>query len=341
MRRAALLLVLTASCATLADGHAGLDNPPSANAGPFRLLESGEIGHGSPAPYAVDDGKAFYRDPSVMLAVGGTSFEVWGYFSASDTAEGPSTRITRLTAADGRSFDHNSPSDVLVPDLEWEAGTVGAPSAVRDGGAVRLAYAAGGGIGTAISLEGTSFAKEASPAVGPGFAAWFDGTPRSPGIVFLPDGAHLFYEADGPRGVSIGEARETAEGWVPVGDGPALAPDSDLDAGGALSPSPVLATSEEGRDILYVYYTTVAADGTHRLGMAARFLSDPDSRLEKSSSTMLAPSPKLEAREPSVVRFEDFSLLFATANASKTSRDPAVLVSIAPALAPFPPANPP
>jgi hypothetical protein len=55
---------------------------------------------------------------------------------------------------------------------------------------------------------------------------------------------------------------------------------------------------------------------------------------------MLVPSKLLDVREPSVVRFDAFTLLFATENASKTSTDPVVIVALAPATEALPPTDP-
>ncbi len=342
----ALAVATLAGCATLADGHAGLDHPPSARTGPFRILQPGEIGQGRPAPFAMDDGKSFYRDPSVIdLDDDPSTFHVAGYFAANTMTprEAPPDRIVRFEAIDGRSFDPSG-TDVLTATLDWEGGTVGAPAVVVRGREVLLYYAGAGGIGLARSMDGLRFDKLASPVLSEGFVGWASGAPRSPGVAVLPDGSmRLFYEADSASGLAIGEARSTdGVAWEPVDDGPSIRAGTALDQAGAGSPFALVRTSDEGRAILDVYYTAIGADGGHAVGLASRFLdgAHADDPLTKSTSSMLTPSPKLLLREPCVVRFSSLSFLFATENASKTSADPAVIAAVAPALVDLPPALP-
>ncbi len=347
MRRSWVFLaaMLGAGCATLADGHSGLDSPPSARTGPFRILKPGEIGYGRPAPFAMGDKKALYRDPAVLDLDGDPStFAIAGYFAANIDAppDAKPDRIVRATADDGRSFTPQQPLEVLAPSLAWEKGTVGAPSVVAHGAEVRLYYAAGGGIGLARSADGVTFDKEADPVLRDGAAAWAQGAPRSPSVIELPDHTfRLFFEADSSRGPAIGEA-ESVDGvaWQVIGSSPAIDAGSALDAAGASSPYAVLRASEEGRPILDVYYTAIAADGSHAVGLASRFADASHSHdaLERSPSSMLTPNAALLIREPCVVRFASLTFLFATENSSKTSSDAAVIVAVAPPLETLPPA---
>jgi hypothetical protein len=342
MKLALLSLVLAAGCATLADGHAGLDNPPSARTGPFRLLASGEVGFGRPAPFAMDDGKTFLRDVSVIDLDGDPStLAVAGYFAASLAVakDAPPDGILRFDAPDGRSFGASG-SAVLSPTLAWEGGTVGAPSAILRGAETWLFYAGAGGIGLAKSSDGATFEKASGPVLDRTAIAWAASEPRSPSVVALVDGTlALFFEADTARGPAIGEARSSdGLAWTLVGAAPAIVGGGALDELGVGSPSALLRRSEEGRPIVDVYFTALGRAGSS-IGLASRFgdAAHADDALVKSPSSMLTPSPKLAIREPSVVRFSTVTFLFATENASKSSSDPAVVVGVAPALATLPP----
>lgn len=338
-------LVFVSACATLADGHAGLDNPPSARVGPFRLLVPGEIGANHPAPFAMNDGRAFWRDASVVRT-GESGFEVDAFFAGVADGAGandPTDRIARFHAVDGRSFP--GPGDVVLTASQgWDGGHVGAPSAVVVDGATWLFYEGASGIGVAKADPSGALVAAPAPVLSATSISWAAGAvPKSPGVVVLRDGTlRMFYEVDTSSGPAIGEARSSdGESWEAIGDGPVLAhgPRGSSDALGAATPAPVLATSEEGRDVVDVYYTATGENGAV-VGLASRFADDGDGPLERSPSIMLGPSAALAVREPCAVRFDTFTFLFATENASKTSADPAVVVGLAPATEELPPANP-
>ena len=334
------------SCATLAQGHAGLDNPPSSREGPFRLLIAGEIGAEHPAPYAIDDGRNFLRDPSVVRGDGGP-LSVTGYFAGVDDGKAssdPTTRIVRFDALDGRTFPQAGVV-VLTAGETWEGGTIGAPSALHETSGDTLYYEGAGGIGRALpSGDGTTFASASAPVMSAAMVPWGEGqTPKSPAVVRLKDSSYrMFFEVDLHDGAAIGEAKSTdAEAWTLVGEGPALVHGAagSVDELGAATPSAVLATSEEGREILDVYYTAMSANGPS-IALAARFLDTAnDAPLVRSPSAMLAAVKSLAVRKPSVVRLDSFTLLFATENVSKTSTDPGVIVAVTPATVMLPPAT--
>jgi hypothetical protein len=341
----AVAALAAASCATLADGHAGLDDPPSARVGPFRLLVPGEIGANHPAPFAMNDGHAFWRDASVVRTAA-SGFDVDAFFAGVAEGAGPddaTDRIARFHAVDGRSFPASG-DIVLTATEDWEGGHVGAPSAVVVNGSAWLFYEGANGIGVAKVDASGAFAPRSEPVLSASSVAWSGGVaPRSPGVVVLRDGSlRMFFELDTGAGPVIGEARSIdGETWEAIGDGPVLArgPAGAPDALGVATPAPVLATSEQGRDIVDVYYTALGANGPV-VGLASRFVLDGAGALERSPSIMLGPSAALAVREPCAVRFDAFTLLFATENASKTSTDPAVVVGLAPATEELPPANP-
>ncbi len=337
-----VLLSWMAACATLADGAPGLDNPPTARAGPFRLLKAGELGQSRAAPYAMDLQSLHLRDPSVLDIDGDPeTLDVEAYFAANaEDAPGSAApvAIARVSAVDGRSFDR-VPVTVLEPTQPWEGGTVGAPCALLDFEDGRwLYYQAAGGIGRAEGPSGGALISRDAPVLAS--APWTSGTPKSPAVVRLPGGGYrMFFEAPLGGGRAIGEA-ESSDGlrWD-VFDAPAIVRGGEgaVDQSDVGSPFAVVATSSEGRDILYVYYSGEAADGKRSITMAARFLSDPDGPLEKSGKSLYSPTGRLSPREPSVVRFEEFTLLFTAQNRTKDSDDVVVSVGVSPgdyALAP-------
>lgn len=323
-RGAALSLVLLAGCATLADGHAGLDNPPSARVGPFRLLGKGEIGANHVAPFAMQDGARFYRDASVVDVDGDpTTYDVVGYFAGvpeNADPNAPTDHVARFDALDGRSFQR--PGQIVIEaTAPWMGGHVGAPAAVRTSqGTFLLLFETAGGIGVATSDDGIAFDVADGPVL--------DGA--SPALVQNDDGSFTaFFE--GP-GETVREASSP--------DGVAWTEKEGAVLDGASSPYALVRSSAEGRRILDVYFRTVDGGGP-RIALASRFVESDDDALVRSSSIMLAPNAALDVREPAVVRFEGFTLLFATENSSKTSTEPAVIAGLAPATFALPAANPP
>jgi len=338
-------MVAAAGCATLADGAPGLDNPPSARAGPFRLLGPGELGQGRAAPFAMDVQKTSLRDPCILDIDGDPStLEVEGYFAASDEdagADANPTSIVRVGALDGRSFDR-MPVTMLTATEAWEGGTVGAPSVIADGARRRLYYSAAGGIGLAESEDGQSFTSRDAPVIAS--VPWADGPPRSPSVVTLPNGSYrLFFEATQGGAAAIGEAKSTDGIAWDVLEEPALThgPSGSLDASGVASPAATVATSAEGRKILYVYYSGKGDDGKRSITLAARFLAEPDAPLEKGNKSVYSPSGALEPREPSVIRFEDFTFLFTAQKRTKSSSDVVVTVGVSPGTIELPAPDPP
>jgi len=334
---AALWLTPALSCATLAESHAGLDNAPSARVGPFRVLHQGEIGGTAVAPFVMNDDMTFLRDASVVHASGG-EFAVRAYFAAvgaGNSATYPTDRIVRFDAPDGRTFGGTG-IQVLAASAPWEGGHVGAPSAIQEPTGDELFYEGAGGIGRAApSGDGTTFVSGSEPVLEAASVPWAGGvTPKSPAAVRLTDGSYrMFFEVDLPDGAAIGEASSTdGATWTATSQGPSLAhgPPGAIDDLGVGSPAVVLATSEQGRAILYVYYTAVSESGS-AIALAGRFLDGGGETLDRSATAMLAPSSALAIRKPSVVRFASVTLLFATENASKTSPNPAVIAAVAPA----------
>lgn len=344
----ALGLIALAGCATLADGAPGLDNPPSARAGPFRALAVGELGQSHVAPQALVDPKnRRLRDISVVDVDGDPStLPVDGFVTASAEDAGPDdppTEIVRVHAEDGRTFSKETTSE-LLPMHDWEGGRVGAPSAIEGGdGELRLYYEAEGGIGVAVGEPGALVSVD-HPVLAPSDVPWATGSIRSPGAVLLPDGTYrLYFETERGGDTVIGVAW-SSDGAVFEGPIVVLSPSSvegAIDDVAVGSPTVALGTSEEGRDILYLYYGALSSDGKRRIGMAARFLADESEALVKSGEGMYAPAGGVEPREPSVVRFDSFSFLFATQKAARDSTDLVVVAAVSPGNIELPPPDPP
>lgn len=341
------LLLFCASCATLADGEPGLDNPPSARAGPFRLLGVGELGQGRVAPYAMDDQDNQLRDVSVLDPDGDPgTLEVEGYFAASEAGSEPGMRptsIVRVIALDGRSFDREVELVLeLDPNLGWQGDRIGAPSVlmaagdddaeVEEGSSRRIYFEAEGGLGVATDIDGT-FASLQEPVLSQGDVPWATSTLKSPGVIQLRDGSYrLYFEAE-EDGVSVIGVAASADGEQFVERGVVLRPSlTDVSVDGAFvgSPCPVLGTSSEGRDILFVYYTARSRAGKQSISMAARFVDEPGEQLEKSGAAMYGPSGGVAPREPHVLRFDAFSLLFTTQKPTKDSTEVLVSVGVSP-----------
>jgi hypothetical protein len=339
--------VFLSACATLADGEPGLDNAPTSRAGPFRLLRTGEIGQGRSAPIAVDDQDLALRDPSIVDVDGDPkTLEVEGYFAASEPGAGPDappTRIVRLRAQDGRSFDRDAEL-VLSPTQAWEGGAVGAPAALGEAGRTLLFYAAAGGIGLVVS-DGGAFIASPGPIVDAASVPWGASAPTGPGVVRLPDGTYeMFFAADAGGRSAVGRAwSDDLIAWTVDPEGPVLEPGrgGPADEVALGSPCPVVATSAEGRGILYVYFTATAADGTQSIALAARFLDGGERDFERSSSAMYAPAGDARPREPSVVRFDAFTFLFVTEQGGSDGTQAVVPALVAPATVTLPAPEPP
>jgi hypothetical protein len=340
MRAFRAALVVLSACATLADGEPGLDATPSANAGPFRLLEPGEIGQGRVAPNVIDDAMLALADLSVV-SDGPDSLSVSGFGSAklSDEASGSVPGIARVRAVDGRSFERTA-EPVLRAREPWEGTFVSSPSAARDAdGALWLAYEAAGGIGLTREENAGTFDNATEPFLS-SLELGSDEQPREPGLVFLPDGSlRLFYSlrlADGRVGVGVAsspDGREVSDhGLVLVNDEPGSV---------LFSPEAVVGVSAQGREILYLYFATRVGNSRQEIGMAARFLDGSKEDLERSEVVVYRPKADVDVRQPCVVRWPDYSMLFATQDASAGSSAPVVVAGLAPADALLPVASPP
>lgn len=345
--RLGLLALFSGACATLANGTAGLDNLPTSKAGPFRLLVVSEMNQPDRiAPRALQDERV--RAPSVVDIDGDpVTLEVEGYFAAAaeDAEEGaPGVRIVALDAIDGRDFEKVEPRVVLEPRHDWEGGVVDAPSVLAPFGRTQriLYYEGEGGIGRAVADEaGMPFESSDTPVLTPKEIPWARGRLHSPSIIELPDSTFRLYfaaeDADGPvLGVaSSDDGIEFEDEGIVLRTGRS---DESVDGAFVGAPFAVLGASPEARTVLYVYYTAVANDDKQTISMAARFVEDgaPEG-LDKSVGAMYGPTGGVAPDEPCVIRFEDFSLFFASQRTARNNPDQVVVVGVSPGDAVLPP----
>lgn len=352
-RLGALLAVGLVGCSTLADSGGGDVALPNAGAGPFRELDQLELGNNRAAPNALKDDELLPRDISVVGAnEGGGSLDAFGYAALTLTGEddevdptAPPNGIARYRARDGRSFERQY--DVVIePELDWEAGVVGWPSALWVGDELWLYYAAAGGIGLARSTDGLVFERYDQPVLGVAAASWEDGAvPTSPTVVVDPiAGFRMFYESRrSDSEAAIGEAY-SADGvhWQRRGSAPALgprtaAPQPEYDDASVEAPHALFQPSSEGRMILWLYYSAVDRSGRRTIAAAAR--TSDEEPWHRGYAPVFGTSGSLGPSEPWIVRHETWALLFATQRAGSTeSQDyPAVAAGVAPATAVLPP----
>lgn len=351
------LAPILAACATTPDDPGGGASLPNAAAGPFRALTSEELGNLRIGPRAFEDDDFFGRDIAIVDLDGDPStFDVAGFVAAAideggapPTATSPTRRIVRYDALDGRSFGRTGADVITVTDA-WEGDVIEAPSALLVEGRFYLYYAAQGGIGLARSDDGVTFTKEPGPVLGVDPGGWELGrAPKSPGVVRLEDGSfRMFYEIaiDADQSV-IGEAI-SADGvtFTRAGSAPLLThgePDEAtgepaFDGASVGSPMPVLVTPEVGGAILRVYYGARDATGKRTIGLAARYGSS--GALSRAVGPVFGAANDLGPREPWVVVWSGFALLFATQEVSAAQDRPAVAAGVAPATATLPPPSP-
>ncbi|MBI4701906.1 MAG: hypothetical protein HY744_12270 [Deltaproteobacteria bacterium] len=363
MRRARTVLLvgfMLCGCATLAEPGGGEQGLPGAAAGPFRPIRPEELGNSRAAPYALRDEDDLPRDVSVLDADGDPATLGVYAFAARTVVESedgagpalPPNEIVRFGALDARSFDRSA-LPVLRPELEWEGGTVGAPSALRVGAEIWLYYAAAGGIGLATSDDGLHFVRRAAPVLAA--IETHAGVPRSPAVVQLWDGTfRMFYELRvSDDEAAIGEAASgDGVSWKPEGAGPVLSARKAQGAGGGAgagaydaqsvaAPFAVLAQSALGRPILWLYYAATDAEGRRTIALAGRY--GEDGPFGRALSPVFGMDGRLGPTEPCVLRYPGFALLFATERAGKSEAQnyPAVAAGVAPATVTLPPPEPP
>lgn len=325
-RRLGFLLLLT-GCGTLASPAGGDQELPNAHAGPFRLLRSSELDSTITsylAPYVARNERQHYRSPAPLDIDGDAStLPIWLYAVA---GPGNDSRIVRFFAHDGRSLDR-VPEVVLEASEDWEGGRVSSPSALRVAEEVWLYYAGADGIGVAKSHDGRVFVKERAPILtgllGCGGSS-SDKAPTDVSVLRLPDGSfRLFFST----GEAICEAA-SMDGLVFGFEGAVLRAShgaGEFDSASLSHPFALTTTSPEGRLIVRVYYTGWDEKGATAIGMAARYGSGGP--LVRALSPVLATD--LGARDPAVLPFAGFTLLYFSAHTDPKS--PALAAAVAPA----------
>lgn len=334
--------VVALSCGVNAPPSGGDDNLPNAKVGPFRVLREGEMPPQDRVfPFALR--RKGTRNPSALQD--GAHVKLYVASSESLDPEAPPIKILRFDAADGRSFHPREPDAVVLePSESWEGGVVDAPSVLRVGSEIWMFYAAMGGIGLAVSADGTTFVKRVDPVLKVSAdATWEQGNvPSDPSVVMLGEGSFcMFYEA----GAGIGEAvSEDGVRWRRVAGAPALWPvpppagpapeedsvDEPFDDVSVADPHALVDTSSLGRGILRVYYAGSNRLGVWSLGMAARY--DGETTLQRAHGRVLG-SDHLP-RGPAVLRLRDVAMLYFTAPADREPESAsAIAIGVAPATA--------
>lgn len=330
MRRA-ILPVLFAGCATLADAGGGDRDLPNAQAGPFRALAAGEVGGGRIAPQVLRDKTTAARDAAVFDDDGDpttfavTALAVGTVMMGNDVVPA----LVRYQADDGRTFEREG-TPVLFAADGWEGRVLASPSAFRVGGDVVVHYETASGIGVAASRDGGPFMRVASaPVLGIATSGWDAGVvPRSPSVIRSPAGFRMFYGANG----HLGEARSD-DGVVWTRASSAVLETED-DEVALEAPMAVTSRSPLGRELTWVYYVAVFSDGRRVVAVAAR--EGEDGPLVRGTSPVFGTEEPLALFEPNVIRFERFSLLYVTTDGDV----PALLGGVAPATAALPPSSP-
>lgn len=286
-----LLLGLATGCATLGEGGVALDHLPSANAGPFRPLRSGEVGEGRPAPYALGALDAV-REVSVADADGDPTTESVVAIGRREK-EGAEVSFVRFEANDSRSFQAEG-IVVLEPTEPWESRFADPTFIAVSPSDQRIYYVSERGIEVATSKDGTNFIKASEPAL--------EGELSGPTVVRTrDDGFHLFYLA----GAQIHEAT-SADGARFIDEGPVLTPHGELESEGILDPSATTLLSPSGREILWLYY--IGRSDRTRVLAAARDEEDENGFSRVAGAVLDRRDAILTS--PSVVRFPRYSLLF-------------------------------
>jgi len=328
-------LGLVVACSTLADNGGGDVALPNAAAGPFRMTETGELGEGRVAPYALRDDERFFRAPCVLDEDRSATTPATLIFAAMNRptedeepmAQKPPDALVRFRAADGRSPDRQF-EVVLTAEATWEDGHVGAPSAVWRDDEIFLYYAGANGVGLAVG-DGLAFTRVGDDGhiIGPGATPGGD-VPRDPGVLRAADGTfHLFYATDLDQSSVIVEAT-SRDGLAFEDHRVVLRPRSNGDKLDA--PHPVSAVSGRGRDLLYLYLATTTGEGRRRIDVAARFGPGRDEPLQWAEGSVYDPGSDAPT-DPFVLRTAGMSLIFVTQASGTGSDFPAVAVGVAPA----------
>ncbi len=356
MKRLGLLVIVLAleanpGCATLAGEGKGDVDLPTMLAGPYRALKHGQLCDGDvctgvdelPANTANGTISAPIARAPTVLVRGGTNVVL--YASRGDEGK-PENRITRMDATDGRTF--GDVVDVVLADRASEGGTVSDPWAIEVNGEVWLYYTvrANGVAGqtpgifharSTDSLEGRTFAKDASLALGPEGAKgpWETDAPRAPSVVRAADGSYRMFYASG---VAIGEA-SSPDGvtFTRVGTNPVLVPSTYVDPAtlpegvrppfddqAVDDPSAFRVITATDRVLVGLHYTGRDRRGGSSVGYAGRF--GDAGTFERKEGFVFGgklfgdPDGNSHANAPALARFEGFALLYANIDQDRAQK---------------------
>ncbi|MBM4374644.1 MAG: hypothetical protein FJ095_06140 [Deltaproteobacteria bacterium] len=328
MRWGLLLLALT-GCGTLADAGGGDRDVPNALAGPFRELAALEVGAGRVAPEVLRDKVTSARDAAVLDADGDPSTLEVVSFSIGQASDG-SPAVVRHRATDGRSFERLG-EVVLLAEPALDGARFESPSALRVADEVWLYVANERGVVMAVSRAGGPFERrEGAPVLAPATSGWDAGLrPESPTVVRTARGWNLFYSAGGALGEALSDDGLT---WIRA-TSPALTPlaqELALDA-----PAGVVSRSPLGRELVWLYHVARRRDGARVVEVAAR--AGEDEPFVRGASPVFVGDAGSVLREPGIVRFDGFSLLYVT---DASAEVPSLLGGVAPADALLPPPAP-
>ena len=326
MRALAVLALLAAACATLAEPAGGDQNEPSAGVGPFRKLGGAEVR--GVAPILLDDPKLDYREPSALPLDGsGQTTAVALYFVMHDATTSHDV-LARSRATDGRTFFGatldvgHRPKQVLAADQPWEGPDLAHPSALAVAGGIWLYYTSNGSVGLAKSTDGLTFAKTGAPVLAEDAA----GPIESASVAQLPDGT---FEMMYALGDSIWEATSSDGAQFTRAPGPVLgpAPPAVELAPGEVPPfdtlrvaDPCVAprTTPAGRlqiRVLYTGYAVGEGGTTSAIGFAARY--GGSGALSRAGGAVYAIGK--HERAPSLFAWQDGALLYVEQDSSDAS----------------------
>lgn len=323
---AACCPLLLAGCGTLASPAEIDDGLPHAKAGPFRPLRPGETDSsvtGHSAPIIAERERNRFRSPAALDVDGDPStLPIWLYAVEGDE---DASNIVRFVAEDGRSVSRRF--EVVVSGAD--EGGAHAPSALRVDGEVWLYYGTPSGLARRKSSDGLSFGSP-EPVTVSGMACV---TRSDVTVVRMPSGRFHLFAAEGDilcEAVSDdGVAFTSVEGDGIVFRAADLPFTESLGLGHVTLDHPfaMTATSAEGRLVTRVYFTGTGEDGTSFLGLAARY--------GESGPLVSAVAPVLRGegspREPTVLTFANFSLVYFTRDSGGRDPFPALAAGVAPA----------
>lgn len=254
-----LILAVFCACGTIAEGDGGGDNLPSRRIVPFDKVTSDD--EESDLPIVLSDETLSFDEPCAVVNSG----QIEVFYQASDET---TASIRRAFSTTGLELTNSS--EILVAELDWEEGWVGAPSVLMSGGQYFLFYVGGvtdPAIGLARSSDGNTWTRETEPV----FEADAGERIFSPSVVSFGGQWVMFFaraqddpetdplptvidRADSPDGLSW-----TRQGTVlDLGSGCTNDEGEEIrcwDTGWVGAPGVRVSTSPAGRTLVDIWYT--------------------------------------------------------------------------------------